>query len=192
MNKYLLLSIIPIAIGVGAWWLIGDLAIAVSMMVCTVYIVLLSVKVPLEDWIHLNKVRTQVEERRNERHVLYDPCPKKCRSDKRHTHVGELLDIVPAEKTIFGYGAAKLAGKLLIDIRHSWEQGIGAALILLVIWGVLSFAKVQGPGPIVQPPNIGVAGDIWKASLTALVGFFKLGTSAEFLHWFRKQLAQID
>lgn len=191
MNKYLLLPIIPVVIGVLVWWLIRDLAIAVSMVVCSVYVLLLSVKLPLEEWIHLNKVKTKLEERRDEPVVLHEQCPK-CKSEKRHSHVGEMLDIVPAEKTIFGYGTAKLAGKLLIDIRHSWEQGIGAVIVLLVIWGVLSFAKIQGPDANEQPQNVGVVGDIWKASLTALVGFFKLGTSAEFLHWFRKQHAQID
>jgi hypothetical protein len=203
--KRLLLAL-PFVGGLGAW-LFGDLAVAVSLGFCAVYVILWSVRLPLEDFIHLATLKEFILSGGNCVIDLPTSC-NICATQTRHAHMTEILGSVASEKQCAAYGASKLSETLLIDVRHSWESGIGGTLILLLIWGVLSFAKIQTPP--VQPfrpsavkevdvvavqvsEQSSVAGnsksgsDVWKVSLTLLFNLYKLVFWLDFLHWFRKQ-----
>jgi hypothetical protein len=269
-----------VALGCVAWLFFRDAGITVSIAIAAVYILLLSINVPLDDWARVENLRS-VLGGKNAAISLLDPCPADSESH-RHVHFAEVLENVPAEKMCRAHGALKLTEKLIRDVRHDWERGVFWAFMLFLIWGVLSFGKPNGgsstsgvttappvdrngltslpadgrrvdvveemvnfesdadrhwlrvaPNNVIdlhlprelltvfnprgaflklngtwqtidskrllvvdtlapaQKPVAAADFDLWKGVVTALIGFYKLASSVDFLHWFRKQNSSV-
>lgn len=174
--------------GTVAWFVFHESGIVVSIAICSVYIALLSAKLPIHSWIRLDAVQSLVEQGKTMVVSLSDPCEFNDNGTKRHVHFEEVVGHVSSEKLVRAYGAAKMSEKLLKDVRHDWEKGVGGAILLLVVWGVFAFART--PNSAMTTGSIQTF-DWTKAGATVVIGFFRLFTSVEFLHWFRKQNSQI-
>lgn len=184
----LFLSVITI-VAVAAWFGFHDSGVVAAVALGVIYIMLLSFDLPIEGWMRVPAVRLIVKEGSYEVVFLNDPCPFGDYGTKRHVHFCEVLERTSSERLACLHGAVKLSEKLAEDIRDEWEHGIKIALGLFVLWGVLTFGTAgHGGGSAAVAPAL-ESGFGWKTGITVLVGFYKLASNANIIHWFRKQNA---
>lgn len=183
----LLLAITTGVVVVALFWF-GDSGVVAALWLCAIYGMLLSLKLPFEGWMRVEAVRSIVRDGSKNAVILKEPCSFGDYATKRHVHFCEMKEHEPSERLVRAYGAMKLTEKLAKDIQDEWETGMGIAIIFLVVWATMAFGNIDSQSPAVVVP----AGFEWsKAVITLLVGFFKLASSAQCMHWFRKQNRKI-
>lgn len=160
--------------------------IAVSVVYAALYVVLYSIKLPLERWAQIDRLES-VMSRKKDAIYLHDPCPESDAINKRHVHFDEILSLTTGEELCRTHGSMHLTKKFVRDVQSAWLVGVAVTIVALVVWGALAFTKPNSTTPPSAPAVASASRDFSKASSTIILGSFPLASSALTLLWFRKQ-----
>jgi hypothetical protein len=181
----LALLLLAVAVGYATWEAYADSGLAMATSMGVIHAILFSSGLPFEEWILIPRLASRLGSTSSERFYLSDPCRvPKCRSQQRHVHFCEVLDITDGNLMARTFGAITLGRTATRDIRYQFLYGVLAAAAVVLI----SLPRAGGDTAASVTSGLSAAEfNFGEAGFALAVGLIPLLTAGYFVAWFRKQ-----